>query len=496
MATKIGTITKSTGAQPVSQDSPSLGFDPATVILWAAGVTTENNVDEDDYMFAIGAAVSGSEYCNATCEDDAAAEMLTKSKINSTKGFMILDPADGSVLAEGDITLGTDKFSINWTTNNAVAYIIKYLATTLNAELLTIASPGTGAGTQNVSTTNVPKGCIVFGRGAVLNTLRDHNYFMVGFADGTNQCVSQIFSKGNSAVSSECRRRFNDDSFIYMQDDSSTLAEASVTSFDSGPNQIVLSWVTDTSSRNFTVISFYEGDFSVVSGTSKTSAGTKAYTTTLQPDFAFSTGGSVTTLDTLQFHATMFFGASDGTVEASANFSARSAQADSEVKRGSSSTDFISCLDQANTTPFYEARVSSFNATDITIDFQGTPDTSAHYLGMMGVKEPVSGTTHQGELTAAMTFTVTPDGVVNHTGELTAPIVFTATPTTTMTIGGELQADIIFNASLTGKANYAANLTAPLTISCLPKGSIQGEDLTPFNPFNDFLYPHSIRPRT
>ncbi len=156
MAVKVGSFAKSTGGAPASQPITGIGFAPKALILWTVGATSANTY-AGHIRHAFGISDGATSGCVASALDDATAN-TNAAHNTATKALCVVD-GNGTVLAECSVTFDADGFTLSWTTNNATAYIINYMALggddLTNAKVLqwqTITSTGdqavTGVGFQ------------------------------------------------------------------------------------------------------------------------------------------------------------------------------------------------------------------------------------------------------------------------------------------------------------------------------------------------------------
>jgi hypothetical protein len=125
LSAKVGSFVKPTGAAPVSSVISGLGFQPKALILWtaaraASGIASHANL-------AIGLCAGGNAYSLAVAGQDNVNPSNTSSRM-ANKALTIVGYGE-LLLAEADLTsFDVDGFTLNWTTNNGLAYLINYLA--------------------------------------------------------------------------------------------------------------------------------------------------------------------------------------------------------------------------------------------------------------------------------------------------------------------------------------------------------------------------------
>ena len=127
LQTKIGVLTKSVAAATATQSETGFGFAPDLTFFFMAGPTADDTWTPDFQAclgFGAGAAV---EVSIGGASDDAAATSDAARRITAIKAITILSPAS-SLLATADYTADADGFTLSWTTNDAVANRIGYLA--------------------------------------------------------------------------------------------------------------------------------------------------------------------------------------------------------------------------------------------------------------------------------------------------------------------------------------------------------------------------------
>ncbi len=149
-----GSFTKSTAGAPASQGITGVGFQPKAVIFFWTRQTAEGfaAMQSTGFGFATGTA---NERAVAIAEDDAAGTSNAGSWKSATNMILMLSSGTPTLAAKAELTsFNTDGFTINWTTNEARADIIHYIA--LGGDGLTnvLASTfnlATGTGNQAVT---------------------------------------------------------------------------------------------------------------------------------------------------------------------------------------------------------------------------------------------------------------------------------------------------------------------------------------------------------
>ncbi|MFQ5779711.1 MAG: hypothetical protein ACE5HN_02850 [Nitrospiria bacterium] len=128
-STKYGSFTKATGAAPVSQSITGVGFQPKGVIFFWTRQTAEGFASDLNagVGFATGPANERAVSVTALSGDNRNQTGRRRSESN-----MILLLSGGpfpTLIAQAELTsFDADGFTINWTTNDANAYLIHYIA--------------------------------------------------------------------------------------------------------------------------------------------------------------------------------------------------------------------------------------------------------------------------------------------------------------------------------------------------------------------------------
>jgi hypothetical protein len=149
---KTGSFTKSTAGAPVSQVIAGIGFTPKAIIMWTEGGTVSGTFHGSRLSaFGISSGAAASQSVAAS-EKDAVAVTVSERR-HAAKALTIIQ-YDATLLAECDLTsFDANGFTLNWTTNNAVAYIIHYIAiggSELSAKVVLWTSP-TATGNKAVT---------------------------------------------------------------------------------------------------------------------------------------------------------------------------------------------------------------------------------------------------------------------------------------------------------------------------------------------------------
>jgi hypothetical protein len=129
MWARAGSFTKSTAAAPATQAVGGIPFRPGVVLL-ASVQDAARTTPVAHARFGIGASAGAAEGSSAFQDTDDLANFTSVDGVDKTsKVFVKLDNNTPSIDAEADLTsLDASGFTLGWTTNDAVATEILYLA--------------------------------------------------------------------------------------------------------------------------------------------------------------------------------------------------------------------------------------------------------------------------------------------------------------------------------------------------------------------------------
>ena len=390
---KVGTFTKKTDGTG-TQEITGVGFTPKALILFSSQTTSTEDTIAVDLEAAFGFSDGTTEKCIWTGSEDGvgtsdadrigvSAKILNIRNINSG--------TSGALLAECDLdSFDADGFTLDWTTNDATAFHIKYIA--IGGDDVTGVDVGsftgrTSVGTQNVATSlNTADFVMLLAPNlATEDSLTSGNAITIGMAtSGTDEGLSNITSL-NGVTTTDTNRylRINNVISNHTTSGGAVQDEASFDGFTS--SGFDLDWTTKTggTGRTYYYLTIKGGNWEVGNGTTKTSTGTQAYTTAFQPKglFQFSMNNVVAT--TVQSNAIMMIGASDGTDDVDISVvDVDGLSGTSDSAKFSSSSDCYVAVNNTSGT-LIEANIKTgggFNATDFTLDFTKTNAAAREFI--------------------------------------------------------------------------------------------------------------------
>lgn len=128
LSATVGNFAKSTGGAPASQAVTGVGFEPGSV-MFASFANVATTSVQTHGAIAMGAADGTNERSTLMVDEDGQSVSDAKCIFKNDKVLMLQDTTTGSIDAEADLTsMDADGFTLNWTTNDAVADQILYLA--------------------------------------------------------------------------------------------------------------------------------------------------------------------------------------------------------------------------------------------------------------------------------------------------------------------------------------------------------------------------------
>jgi hypothetical protein len=123
---KVGSFNKSTGAAPASQSITGVGFKPTGMILASKNLAA-NTAIEAEGRISFGASDGTMEGATWFHDKDGLDTTDANKRTSTTK--VAVHASQTTLNAEADLTsFNTDGFTLNWTTNNAIAEEIVYVA--------------------------------------------------------------------------------------------------------------------------------------------------------------------------------------------------------------------------------------------------------------------------------------------------------------------------------------------------------------------------------
>ena len=125
---KVGVSDKDTGAATATQAITGVGFTPKAVLI-AHTADADAATPQDHARFGLGASVVTSEVAIATSDTDNLADTSADSYSNAAKAVVKMNNNTQTVDAAADIaSFDSDGFTLSWTTNDAVATKLLWVA--------------------------------------------------------------------------------------------------------------------------------------------------------------------------------------------------------------------------------------------------------------------------------------------------------------------------------------------------------------------------------
>lgn len=128
MNVKAGNFSKSTASAPASQSVTGVGFSPRVVLLSSFQDVAQAN-PEAQTRLGIGASDATTEGSSSFTDADGVTTTNAKGVDKTSKAFTKVNNNTQTINAQADLTsMNGDGFSLSWTTNDAVATQMLYLA--------------------------------------------------------------------------------------------------------------------------------------------------------------------------------------------------------------------------------------------------------------------------------------------------------------------------------------------------------------------------------
>jgi hypothetical protein len=381
---KVGSFAQpgSTGNQAVS----GVGFQPKVVIFFGNNRTSDGTHVDAVYHFGVGISSSDRRTVGVASEDAAGTSAVGIAQTN-VECIRVVNPA-GSMVVEADfVSLDADGFTVNWTTADATARIINYLA--LGGDDLTDVITGndvrpaadgdqaiTGLGFQ-------PDYLMIFSAsasGANPNLVSANSSGSIGGASATDEVgYSGHRMRDGQATSDTARRQRTNEVFAFPAN-SGTFGKATLKSFDA--DGFTLNWVVDAGSQGYFYWLAMKGpQFKVGNFTQKTSTGSQAttgvgFTPKVLVVTSFNNVADLFSIATQRMSIGMATGSSE---EACIWYGDRDAEADTIADSDLDRAATIKMMTEGTPTIDAEADLTSFDGDGFTLNWS-TADAVAREI--------------------------------------------------------------------------------------------------------------------
>jgi len=376
-AFKVGSFTKSTGAAPASQTvAHGLGTTPKVIIFWTNGKTNESF--SSSFLFGFG-AMDGTTSKSVGASSQDAVSTSNASRRVANKALTIIQWGE-TVLAECDFTSwNSTNFVINWTTNNATAYVIHFIAIGGSDVSAKVIGWQMVTATGNQSVTGVG-----FRPNVVIHSYANSGFVTAPSSDDVNagfglgvmdangdQWVSDIFSVDASGTSDTQRGQLTNSCVFAFDNALGVTKQASWVSMDTDGFTVNFSTANAKTTQAFSIalkgVNVKPGSFN-----KSTAAATATQNITgvgFKPSLVMLTSFQDVAQANAVVHTRFGFGASDGTTQGSSAFQ------DTD-NLGTTSVDGIDKTSKVfmkvnNNTPAIdaEANLSSLNTDGFTLSW-------------------------------------------------------------------------------------------------------------------------------
>ena len=389
--THKGSFSKSTGGAPASQEITGIPFLPKALIIWA---TTNPTLDTNlaGHQMAMGFTDGTAEQPVFGASETALLPSDTDRRNLDTKLLTFLNFAQG-IIAECDFTSFDDNgggdfgFTIDWTTNNVIAYQIHYLA--LGGDDLTNAKVGsfnsaTAVGGQAVTGVGFEPDAVMF-----LNSFQTAFGTVAGLSYGLGMAVSpdeqgavSVASEDGISGSTNTNRYQRTNRCIAMLGDDGVLeAEAQFVTVASGG--FTVDWLTaNGTARKIAYLALKGGRYSVGAETQKTSTGTKDTPVAFQPTGLLLAGFNNVASASVEAHNQLVIGGASAVGEEGMTW-VRDNDAAVAVATGamvSSASRIIEHRSTVSSTLQADAILDSFAFNKFVLDWQTADATARQFL--------------------------------------------------------------------------------------------------------------------
>ncbi len=327
-AFKVGSFTKSTGAAPASQTvAHGLGTTPKAIIFWTNGKTNESF--SASFLFGFG-VMDGTTSKSVGASSQDAVGTSNASRRVANKALTIIQWSE-TVLAEADFSSwDATNFTISWSTNNATAYVIHFIAiggSDVSAKVVGWQM-ATATGNQSVTGVGFKPNVVIHGyANSGFETAPSSNDVNAGLGAGVmdadgDQWVSDIFSSDGSNTSNTQRGQRTDSTIFAFDSGLAVTKQASWVSMDTDGFTVNFSTANARTTQAFSLalkgVNVKPGSFN-----KSTAAATATQAITgvgFKPKVVMLASFQDTSQTNPVAHTRFGFGASDGTTQGSSAF--------------------------------------------------------------------------------------------------------------------------------------------------------------------------------
>jgi len=320
----VGSFTKSTSAAPVTQAVVhGLGVAPKAVILWTNGKT--DTTLGAGFLYAFGMTDGTTSASAATASDDNAGTSNVHRRIASK--VLTLVNGTGTLLAEADLQ-STDEtnFTLNWTTNNATADVIHFIAiggSRISAKVVTWAM-ALATGNQSVTGVGFRPDVVIHAHAgafiASIPTTTTHGAHGLSVMDDTGAQWSTVSGSVTASNTSDTQRYQRSNKCLGgISNDLSVVKEAAWVSMDSDGFTIDHSTANawDNMVASLALKGVRKAVGCISKGTGAAPASQAVTGLSFRPNLVLFSSDQNTASTTAATHARFGIGASDGTTAGS-----------------------------------------------------------------------------------------------------------------------------------------------------------------------------------
>ena len=394
----VGSFTKSTatGSQVVTH---TLGQSPKALLLWTSGKT--NETASPSFSFGLGLSDASTSMSMAMEAANAVSPSLSGRRM-AAKAITLVNAALAT-LAEADISArSASSFTLNWTTNNASAYVIHYLAIggpQVAAKVVTWQTP-TAPGNKPVTGVGFqPEVVLHMNAGAAFLTgppsVLANAVFGLGAMDRSGgQWSLMVGDTANLSPSATSRAQKTDSTLFTITDVPLAISkEATFVSMDSGG--FTVNFTANSSSPNASqIVSLALAGLRAKAGSFSKSVGAQPASQPIAtPGFRpgavlFSSyQAPAQTAAAGVAHARLGIGASDGLQQGCSAMAAADNASPTNVDGIDKTSKAFMKIDNTSMTIEAEADLMSFDATGFTLSWTRN-DTAATQIPFLALGAP------------------------------------------------------------------------------------------------------------
>lgn len=396
VTTEVGSYSKSNGAAPAT-DTITLAAEPKAMIFFWGNI---NTLDTRAIFTICG--IGFTDFTNERCSligiENASDPSDTYKRFMTDKTLAIIDPSNGNLIAQADVTKSSNVVTVTWTLNDGSLRKIKYMAIygddITNVKVGSITAT-TGSGSLSTTDPGFQPDFVMFHSTfqTTAATSEAHAQLTLGWAASSAEQAATAWLNRDALATVDLRSYQRTDSCLLeiLNDGSGEEKRYDFTSFDA--TGFTLNKTTSVTATEIHYLAIKGGDWTSFAFDKDTDTGEQLVAVDLDggtPKGAFfASGMNAASTSILSEDSGLVLGASDGTNDSSIYIADDDAGA-AIVVRGATSAQYA--LMGGNFGALNaQATVQSFGADTIDLEWAANTTPADQYIGWAVADTPVVG---------------------------------------------------------------------------------------------------------